>query len=91
MVITKATLCKTVHDMDGVLMAPTTPEIAKLLRGIVSNSYMESNDYKLRTACGAFLQGYSDDEHYPWVMIEFWMKTGHQEFINHLNAEIAKL
>lgn len=60
------------------------------VRGVLRNNYMPSEDYKLKMACNAFLQGQQDPregQENGWVLVEFWnddMKAIN-EFVNWIN------
>lgn len=71
----------------------------QFVRGIVTDNYMESENYKLRQPTGAFLQGYQEPMHDEdenewdgWVLIEFWSQNriAIDKFVAHLNKKIAE-
>ena len=66
-----------------------------LIRKIVCNQFMDSDDYKLAQGTGAFLQGYEEPRTWSkvddgWVMVEFWSSDMEkiQKFIDHINSEL---
>src|SRR5690349_8456200 len=79
-------LCISGHDL--------TLAECRVVRAIVTNRYMESDDYILRQPTGAFLQGYEEphDRANPdgWVLVEFWSDdlAAIQKFVNYINKQI---
>jgi hypothetical protein len=63
-------------------------EQAVTIRGIVCNQYTDSEDYKLKTPCHPFLQCFELDKDNSYVMVEFWGKSGYQDFIDHINKNL---
>jgi len=64
-----------------------------IVQSVVCNQYMDSDDYKLRTACGAFLQGISpagNGRANGWILVEFITqdKAAVDAFVEHLNKRI---
>ena len=48
------------------------PVQALIIRSIVLNNYMPSEDYKLGKKARPFLQGWDDNCIGSWVYVEFW-------------------
>lgn len=74
-----------------------TLEERRLLRGIVTNQWSDSDDYRLARNAHPFLQGYSEPSSYGrgrdgWALVEFWTDDfdACQAFVDHVNAAFAK-
>lgn len=90
-----------------VTVGPHAPQLAfrahnltwdecRIVRRIVTNRYMSSEDYKLKSGCEPFLQGYQEplhDENDGWVLVEFWStnRPAMEKFTAHVNAEIKRM
>lgn len=65
-----------------------------VLRGIVTNQYMLSDDYKFSKDASVFLQGYrepfSKEGTDGWVLLEFWTdnKKSVEAFVDYINKKI---
>lgn len=83
------TVTKSVHGLPCVEGRNLTPEQCQTVRGVVTDNWMGSPSYKLRTACSAFLQGYQEDD--GWVLVEFWSRdpSDIDAFVQHLNEKLA--
>ncbi len=73
-----------------------TLEECQLVRRIVTNQWSDSDDYKLKQRCQAFLQGYEEprpNRTDGWVLVEFWSNnlSAMEAFTAHVNREIADL
>lgn len=65
-------------------------ELHGLIRSIVMNNTTSSHYYNVSKKAGAFFQGGSDlDE--GWILIEFWIPKGAQEFVDLVNSECERL
>lgn len=74
-----------------------TLEECQLLRGIVTNQWSDSDDYRLARPAHPFLQGYGEPSSYGhgcdgWALVEFWTDDfdACQAFVDHVNAAFAK-
>ena len=72
---------KSPNGMNSISIRNPTQKMRLFLRSVVTNNWMESFEYRVRSAAGAFLQSYSKD----YVLIEFWKSDFNDfiEFINH--------
>ena len=67
-----------------------------VVRGVVTDNYMQSESYKLGRAAGVFLQGFqlpSDDgKNDGYVMVEFWCRDQKAigEFVSHLETRLQQ-
>ena len=72
----------------------TTAE-CEILRGIMTNNWSDSADYRLKRGCDAFLQSYrpprAEGEKDGWALIEFWThdRAKIDAFVEHLNRRLA--
>jgi hypothetical protein len=60
------------------------------IRAIITNPHIESIEYRLRIATGAYLNGYqrySDGS--CWVMVEFWGNGEVEEIVKLINERIG--
>lgn len=66
-----------------------TLEECRLVKSVVTNNWVDSDDYKLGRAAGVFLQGYEPTD--GWVLVEFWTdnRMAIDAFVKHLNARFA--
>lgn len=68
----------------------------KLYR-IVTNNWMDDEDYKLGRPTGRFLQGYQEprarapDKDDGWVLIEFWSddQKAIDTYVGHINTQLG--
>ena len=60
-----------------------------IVRRCVTNQWMNTQDYRLSRACGAFLQGY--DEKTGYVLVEFWAENREamEAFTAHVNVSLT--
>ena len=66
------------------------PKLAQLLRNVVLNNWINSEDYKAKLKVSPFLQGY--DERSGWALVEFWLGStqDHLDFVDYLNAKFGE-
>lgn len=64
--------------------------VAELLASIIGASFIDSDEYKIKTKAKAFLQSY--DENNGWALVEFWTDDfdACQEFVNFCNKRIKE-
>lgn len=74
------------HDQYCIQVENPSKDLRDLLRSIVMNNRIDSDDYKITKAAGAFLQ--CDYEEY--VLIEFWRIEGAEAFVEYCNFEIMR-
>lgn len=73
-----------------VELEDASAEVHGLLRGIVLNNQMGSEDYRYSRKAGAFLQGGSNLKK-GWIFIEFWDPRGAEDFVRYANKKIEEL
>lgn len=66
-----------------------------LVRGVVTNNYMPSDEYGLAKAAGVFLQGFElpqDGRKDGWALVEFWTsdRGAIDAFVTHLNGRMER-
>lgn len=81
--------------MPSIEARDMTLDECRLLRGIVTNNWSDSADYKASRNTGAFLQGYQEPREGArdgWCLVEFWSgnTAAIERFVAHVNAEFAK-
>lgn len=78
------------NDMWGFTLRDVSVDIMRKLRGIISNSWMDSDDYKARKRAHPFIQGYEEDRG-GWMFVEFWTddKDACQAYVDYLNGRLA--
>lgn len=86
-------LKRSVHGMRCIEAVNLTREQCQTVRRVVTNRDSLSEDYRLCTPVGAFLQGYDDsrgDKGEGWVLVEFWQGDADaiQAFIDHINRQV---
>jgi hypothetical protein len=63
-----------------------------ILRAIVTNQYMNSEDYKMKQPASPFLQGFElpRNGNDGWVLIEFWTedRTAIDAFVSYINKRM---
>lgn len=84
---------KSVHQMDCIEATDLTQYECEIVQATIMNCMMDSRDYILRTACGAFLQGFDlpkNNRKDGWVLVEFWRENQSDidNFILYLNEKI---
>lgn len=67
-----------------------------VIRLVMSNSLVSSEDYQKRSPAHPFLQGYQEPTmglNDGWVLIEFWTdnKPAIDEFVTYLNQKVASM
>ena len=67
------------------------PLDAVIIRGIVSNNWMDSEDYKATRLSHPFLQGYDEDKIGSWVYVESMSgnKSAFEEFVEYVRGRLA--
>lgn len=90
----KFILDKSCHGMPCVQSGLLSLEQCRIIRRVVLNQDSRSEDYRLKQAVSAFLQGYDETRalhNEGWVMIEFWNgeTIDHRAFIDHLNKQLG--
>ncbi len=75
-----------IHQMWHTQLEGLNKEQVAKVEGIIGSNYVDSLAYKLRTDCGAFLQGNEDG----WILIEFWHPDSAlcRPFMDYLNARV---
>jgi hypothetical protein len=65
-------------------------EECRLLRSIVTNKWMPSDDYKVAHEAAVFLQGYQPE--HGWALVEFWTHDldAINAFVAHVNKRFAE-
>ena len=81
------TLSTSCHGMPCIQVSDASVETLRTIKRVVTNNWSTSEAYRLKQPCSPFLQGY--DENSGWVLVEFWLPDGIQEFIDHLNKVLA--
>lgn len=76
------------HDM--------TKEECERLRLIVTNNWMNSDDYKMKEHVSPFLQGYAppaDGRNDGWVLVEFWSsdREAIDAYVAHVNKRMNEV
>jgi len=70
-------------------------EHMRILKRIVTNTYMNSRDYQERQSAHPFLQSYNEGEEVggKWLLIEFWSSddTAIEQFIAYCNQQLGLL
>lgn len=80
-------IIKSTNSMNAIEIRNPTEYQRNIIREIICNQWISSEEYKLRTTCGAFLQCDSED----YILIEFWSKfEGIQPFIDFINKKFKK-
>ena len=83
----KVTTC--CHGTPALEFRDASPELHALLRSILLNRRMDTEDYRVTSAAGAFLQGGSDNTE-GWILIEFWVPDGAQAFVDYVARKWAE-
>lgn len=89
----KLSLERSTHGMRCIQAHDLTQQECQIIRGIVCNIHMDSEDYRLRQPAGPFLQGYEEPFHGRdgWVLVEFWSDdvAGIRAFVEHINRALG--
>lgn len=81
------------HNMNCIQAHDLTYLECRLLHHIVTNNYMDSDDYKAMKPSSPFLQGYENPHNKKkndgWVLIEFWSDdiTKVQAAVDYINSQ----
>ena len=78
------------HGTPAIELHNASKELHSFLKAIVCNNWIDSEEYKVSKASGAFLQGGSDLEE-GWILIEFWRPAGIQQFIDFTTKKWSEL
>lgn len=87
-------LAADLHQQMAIQAHDMTRAECQLMRAIITNNYMPSDDYKLCRPAGVFLQGYQepyDDKADGWILVEFWERdmAKIQACVEHINKRFA--
>ena len=77
---------KSCHGMPSVEFHNPSEELRLFIYRVMRSCYMDDPAYKVRQACGAFLQSDCHD----LMMVEFWQRKGIDEFIAYLNKHAPR-
>jgi hypothetical protein len=78
---------KSCHDQDCVEIINPTKTQRNIIRSVILNQLIESDDYKMRLSARPFLQ--CDYEEY--ILVEFWGRSeGIQPFVDYLNKKLGE-
>ncbi len=82
---------KSFHDQDCIQSTQTSPEVCEVVQRIIRANHMDSEAYKLRSACRAFLQGCEPKE--GWILVEFWTEDqpAIDAFIDYVNKCVGEV
>ena len=75
------------HGMPCIELENAGKRTHSILRRIVMNNWMDSDDYKISKAAGAFFQGGYDLKE-GWILIEFWNSKGVGAFVEYTNNQL---